>query len=416
MTTRHQSFGYALALATLCSAAACDNTTTGNDDESDLTEIQPRISSRWVGHEVGASPGRWYSRGPLQLGDVANQVVNVRVDPSIAGAPRLHDERVTRLDFRRGEQLEIRMDPADLRKVAERLEQRGYARGTQDASATPETALQTVSKLVIGTDSRIPKGIHEHGFTLANFNRIGSFGGCTAAFVGTPEDDGFFVLTAAHCLYDSSGNEISPSFVPRRDGCSRPDGTTISGCDPSPYGTWPSVDAFVPAYFANNCAGVSPTSEDCLAEDIAIVEVTRPSSVTYPGAFAFDAWRRATVDTFYRFNRGYPSCDSVKNPVAPPNCRANTLFGDSNSCPLGTMSHPNPSTGWHMLIRHTCDTNGGHSGSPMYIEPTGVQGVSSIFGVHNGGVSSVSGVPVTNYLRRITPTFRDQMLNFMGID
>lgn len=39
--------------------------------------------------------------------------------------------------------------------------------------------------------------------------------GCTATFIGGPENSGqYFVITAAHCLWDGYGNYLDPSFAP----------------------------------------------------------------------------------------------------------------------------------------------------------------------------------------------------------
>ena len=63
------------------------------------------------------------------------------------------------------------------------------------------------------------------------------------------------------------------------------------------------------------------------------------------------------------FNRGYPAC-SLNN--KPANCQDGHLYGDTNFCRTGHFSSDKDSNGFKLFGYHSCDTSGGHSGSPIY--------------------------------------------------
>ncbi|HYJ09412.1 MAG TPA: hypothetical protein VEX18_10395 [Polyangiaceae bacterium] len=393
-------------------------------------EIEPRVRADWAGAAVGADPGRWRLIELMQFGDEEDAVAAVHMDPSLPNVPGVGEGGFVIAYPELGEVVRVELDGGDQARIVAHLESLGYGEGRpgDDLDVISETETLSDDETLVGksfsggVDGRVPKGIAESGMGFKNFNRTGRFGGCTAALVGTPDDSGDFVLTAAHCLFDGSGNWLQPTFTPRSDSCKRANGTTVPNCDTTPFGVWTSGQYKIPAYYNDNCRVVvgGVYSANCQAEDIAIVKVTKPAGETHPGSFGWGAYKKADLAPFFIFNRGYAGCSS---PGAPVSCRSNTLYGDASSCALGALSWP--AGGWDLVMSHGCDTNPGHSGSPMYIEPTGVEGISKIFGVNtsdNGCYANVNkdGDTCTpgatpSFMRRISPNWDNTMKVFMGL-
>jgi hypothetical protein len=379
----------------------------GIESDTTRTEVAPRVKTDWVGHRVGASPGHWYDKGELRLAAKGSRAPEVTTDSSLHGPPEPARPTVSYGDPKSGRVYEIDMDRADIARVASYLEEKGYANGTPgDSSELNEVVDKSWST---GTDSRVPKGIHELGVIAEPLQKIGQMDAhCTATLVGTPET-AYYIITAAHCFWEElTGDYLDPDFAPRRDNCTRPDGTTIAGCDTTPWGDWDGLGWLMPTYFVDNCRGLANQPIECTANDIAIQEV---SGAGEPGAMGFGAWNSTDLATFNKQNRGYPNCNGTGDPVT--NCRPRTLYGDSSSCSVGSYTMPD-GDGWNRLIRHGCDTSPGMSGSPLYLYSDGAK----VFGVHSGGDSCYTPACTTarpNYLRRVTAQWYADMLNFMGI-
>ena len=149
----------------------------------------------------------------------------------------------------------------------------------------------------------------------------------------------------------------------------------------------------------------------CEKYDIALVEVEEPWYVPtftdHPGWMGFNYMHGSTLAGFSKWNRGYPSCGGTD---APASCTSNTLYGDTNACSLGSFRQPD-GDGWNQLIDHGCDTNGGHSGSAVYLYDSGT---ATVIGVHISGRSN-SGSATPNSMRRITPEWYSIMLSTMGL-
>lgn len=371
-------------------------------------EIPPRLPADWVGHHLGASPGRWFDRGEMQRAADGEVAPTVAYDPNAVEIPEPARPTMILGDPETGRMYEIDMDSADMALIADHLESLGYAEAN-DGDLPPAEPREPVRLGIVsgGVDSRVPLGIHEYGVVSEPYQKIGQLtSGCTGTLIGTPQTS-YYIVTAAHCYWArETGAYLDPNFVPRRDGCRTPSGAVISGCDTTPYGTWDGGQWLMMTYFLDNCRGVENLNSTCIANDIAIQRIARPSGEAFPGAAGFGYWAGDDLAGFGRFNRGYPSC-SILDGNVPPNCRSNTLFGDPASCALGDYTMPDGDN-WNRVIRHGCDTNPGHSGSPLYLYSNGVK----VFGVHSGG-SGTSATP--NVMRRITPSWYQSMLTFMGL-
>lgn len=413
-------------------------------DEAIGAVVAPRLSSTWVGYRLGASPGRWTDRGRLQpalptaedeslSGGETVVPLKVRVDDSLASVPRPARETVVMGASSMGRVYEIDMRDADRGLIARHLEQLGVAAGNDGDDHVPSEGPSPDDAIVdpaaddalvprswsFGRDDRKPYGVHEWGATPSPLNRVGTFSRtigtktylCTATFVGTPTS-GYFIVTAAHCFWKpGTGEYLDPDFYPRRDGCKRPDGTTITGCKEQPYGKWDGLGWLMPTYFYENCRGQSQITRECAASDIAIQQVGRPSGVSFPGAMGFYPFRFSELSSLSKILYGYPSCSA---PGHPEPCRPYTLYRDptSGSCTLGEASQTD-GDGWHQLVQHGCDTSSGQSGASMYVNSPGAK----VFGVvtsDEGCFATCKTQATPSYIRRITPAWYDSMLSFMG--
>lgn len=90
-------------------------------------------------------------------------------------------------------------------------------------------------------------------------------------------------------------------------------------------------------------------------------------------------------------NAAYSSCTPKNKPV-PPNCLYRHIFMDSNNCTIRHEAEPD-SIGWGRAVAHGCDTNRGHSGSPLVVTE---DGSLYVWAVHSGAVDGV------NYATRLT--------------
>ncbi|MBK6517173.1 MAG: trypsin-like serine protease [Polyangiaceae bacterium] len=216
------------------------------------------------------------------------------------------------------------------------------------------------------TDNRLYLGTGSNWTdTHSALSRIGDLspGACSGALFGRR-----LVLTAAHCVVNAGGSWSYREFAPRRRGDTYPYGSSQQ------WGTiWPT------AYTANNCH-TTFVGSTCVKYDFAVMVLPDPPSFdSHPGWMGVATSNDGTMASWYRSNVGYPSCGSS---TSPPNCVAKEPFGDifgcsgvtpqfdqgssSNSWPWGDGSHPRMKTG--------CDTNSGHSGSPVYTYSAGANG------------------------------------------
>jgi hypothetical protein len=103
-------------------------------------------------------------------------------------------------------------------------------------------------------------------------------------------------------------------------------------------------------------------------------------------------------------NRGYPACGEAES---PPNCISHTLFGDPAECTIGITGNTNDSDSvrsYSETATHTCDTNHGHSGSPIYFYDPQNSNRPTIVGVHIAMGLRHAGFDSGNWMRHITPS------------
>jgi hypothetical protein len=78
------------------------------------------------------------------------------------------------------------------------------------------------------------------------------------------------------------------------------------------------------------------------------------------GTFDYRALSEAQTTNAGFLNRGYPAPYSEE----PPGYEVWAMFGDANYCWVDHFLAPVDSV--HRLFSQSCDTSGGHSGSPIY--------------------------------------------------
>ena len=392
--------------------------------------VDPMLPADWVGYQLGVSPGTWTDLGH----------VDTPPAPGADQAPEdLNDHSFVKYDPVTQHVYKVEMSNEALRAVAQALEARGYADGSDGTVAADAGAASAESELAEpgaanddplvekgwsgGTDDRIPKGLFEAPYNQSRYRKLGmaeSAGkACSGTLVG--DQDNPYMLFAAHCLWwEASQTYISGyKFAPRRDGCKKDDGSDMSNCDTTPYGEWSSGTWTVPTYYYNSCRYQEDLSDACIANDIAIKKLTQPSGETHPGAFAFTYEGEPYLASYEKWNRGYPACAQAGSPATGstvnPNkpCRSYTLYGDRNQVELGAFTQTD-SDGWRRVVEHSADQNFGMSGSAFYSE---IGSTWKVWGVSSYGGNCYSGCsdPTPNKMRRITPWWYDVMLNTMGL-
>lgn len=227
------------------------------------------------------------------------------------------------------------------------------------------------------------------GSTLAIYRRFGWLNtGCSATMI-QQSANGTFALTAAHCVYSTSGSPIFATFEPAR-------GNTAS------TGRWDitSITRYED-WINNTCySGTQPSS--CRRYDIAIIKLTPRTGTTYLGGMAYGWFTPTHINSKTKYHRGYPGCTQAG---APAGCVGNRLWGDN------AHSNANYAQG-DRLFDLTSDVSRGHSGGPQYFVSDGqnyIYGVASGERCEGSGCNGVASQPYVN----IAVTIREDWFNLL---
>ncbi|MBL8951671.1 MAG: hypothetical protein JNK82_12895 [Myxococcaceae bacterium] len=377
-------------------------------------EVSPRVKASWPGFALGLSPGRWYDRGPLHVSP-DGEPMRAIYDPDAPSVPEPDAPTFIMGDVREGRLYEVELDAASLTRLAQALTERGWADGhsgeappldERPTSPTGSTFYQAGWSGL--SDNRLPRGIHELGVWA--YQQVGQYRrGGTGTLIGTP-DTGYYVITAAHVLFNADGSYPDADFIPRRDGCTKPGGAALAGCNTRPFGTWNAYTWMMSTYWLDNCRGRDTTTAACLANDIAIQEVGRPSGSADPGAMGFGYMTRSWFESthYYPWNRGYPDFGFKGSPA---NLRPNTLYGDRTVCVMSNWRQND--SGFSRNTDMTCDVSSGHSGGPLFRDLNGDKVLGVIAGMYPECFDRSCGAG--SIARMMTPTFYGWTLDFMGL-
>lgn len=218
--------------------------------------------------------------------------------------------------------------------------------GDDDASLADSAMVQPAARSN-GIDTRIVRT----PTTAWPWRTISHFSNtCTGTLVGPRH-----LITAAHCINQQGTNTWFTFTVrPGRDGSTIPYGSsTISPNPPSGKAAW---------YFTHP-QWRNPGTANARQWDWGLIVIPdRLGDQT--GWMGYVALNATTLKANSQYNRGYPGCGGTR-PDVPVNCQPQRLYGDTATCKFGAFSFPG-SNGWNRIYNHSCDTSGGHSGSPIY--------------------------------------------------
>lgn len=332
-------------------AGAC-----GTEDEV-VTTTQAVVSPQQAGKGV------WTDLGPITVrppGTRANLAL-ARVNPEAGPGDGDDGRRDTFIvdDLRGQRRYRVRYDWSAVLTPAQMTGPR-EDRSLDPADPGAEEIEASVAKgWSNGIDSRTRRDLAAFSSTFDPYESFGFVSsGCSGTMI-RQTSNGTFAMTAAHCMYDNAGNPIATTVQPRRDGATLP------------YGTWNVTVIHRYDYWVNNaCYFGNSQTDDCRRYDIVLLELAPQAGAVYPGGMTYGSYSESTIGSHTKYHRGYPGCGAVDSPAG---CVGQTLYGDGTHLVSNFRRSDR-------LFDHSSDTNGGHSGGPMYF----YDGDPKFYGVNSG--------------------------------
>lgn len=228
---------------------------------------------------------------------------------------------------------------------------------------------------LVGKDTRYRVFSDDEDVSGDLYRRVLSMSGGTGSMVGRQH-----YLTAAHVILDEHPTQASVVVIEDVRMRAGRNGPTQLGATARP----------LHMYFPLSYADGTSTLTDGF--DIAWGVMDQPLG-DLVGYFGYNASDRATPDRVAPplTNVAYPSCRASSAPV-PPDCVGSHIFRDSKNCVIFDDESPDED-GQTQAVHHGCDTNRGHSGSPLVMTAGAGLSVWAVHDGHSGG---------DNYAARIT--------------